>query len=182
MKIQSTAILMLGLILLVTGCSEGGSVSENTTPETPEPPELTERVALLMGGWPHAKAITETGKATALRIGRDDDFNETYLSEEIELTAEQRQTLVELLARDDAYLWDSAKGCEPMNGVLLRFTDGATYARVRFCFSCQIVEYRPGSSEDFDPINDELVEWVKGVFPDDEAIQSLGTADEASGL
>lgn len=172
----SYSILLLGLLLAVTGCSDSGKVSK------PQPPELTERVAMLMGGWPHAEAITETGKATAFRIGRDDDFKEIMLSDGIALTDTQRQTLVGLLARDDAYDWEIAKGCEPMNGVLVTFEDGATFARVRFCFQCQILEYRPGSSEDFDPINAELVDWAKGVFPDDKAIQSLGTEEEASGL
>lgn len=179
MNLQSIVIMVLGLFLFFSGCSESSSVSEQ---QPSQPPVLTERVAKLMGGWPHAKAITETGKATAYRIGRDDNFNEIKLSSAISITDEQRQTLVGLLARDDAYEWDIAKGCEPMNGVLVTFDDGATYARVRFCFRCQILEYRPGSSEDFDPINAELVRWVKAVFPDDEAIQSLGTEDEASGL
>ena len=179
MNNQITVIMLLGLFLLVSGCSESSSVSEQ---QPSEPPKLTERVAMLMGGWPHATAITETGKATAYRIGRDEDFNEIMLSDGIALTDEQRQTLVGLLARDDAYEWDIAKGCEPNNGVLVTFEDGATFARVRFCFSCQILEYRPGSSEDFDPINAQLVKWVKGVFPDDAAIQSLGTKEEASGL
>jgi hypothetical protein len=173
-------IIMLGLALTLAGCSDNAPANGEKTP--PGQLELTERVAMLMGGWPHAKAITETGKATAFRIGRDDDFKEVMLSDGIALTDAQRQTLVGLLARDDAYLWDIAKACEPMNGVLVTFEDGATFARVRFCFSCMILEYRPGSSEDFDPINAELVEWVKGVFPDDKAIQSLGTEDEASGL
>lgn len=164
------------LFLVAAGCSDSGHVDQPITPK------LTERVALLMGGWPHAKAITETGKATAFRIGRDDEFNEIKLSDGIALIDAQRDALAGMLARDDAYLWDIAKGCEPMNGVLVTFEDGATYARVRFCFSCQILEYSPGSSEDFDPINAELVEWVKAVFPDDEAIQSLGTIDEPSGL
>ena len=182
MQFKISLTLMLGLAFTLGGCSERGPVSENQQPGPSEPPELTERVAMLMGGWPHAKAITETGKATAYRIGKDEQFKEVMLSEGIALTDEQRQALVGLLARDDAYGWDYGKGCEPMNGLLVTFEDGATYARIRFCFSCEMLEYRPGSSEDFDPINDELVKWVKGVFPDDEAIQSLGTEDEASGL
>ena len=177
MRINTTlSIFLFGLLLTASGCSDSGKVSK------PQPPELTERVAMLMGGWPHAKAITETGKATAYRIGRDDDHNEVMLSDGIALTEAQRQTLVGLLARDDAYDWEVAKGCEPMNGVLITFEDGATFARVRFCFQCQILEYRPGSSEDFDPINAQLVDWVKGVFPEDKAIQSIGTDEEASGL
>ena len=173
-------ILFTGFVLTtltLQACSDSGVPDPQ-----PAPPELTERVAMLMGGWPHAKAITETGKPTAFRIGRDDDFNEVMLSDGVELTDEQRQTLVSLLSRDDAYDWDIAKGCEPMNGVLVTFEDGATYARVRFCFQCMILEYKPGSSEDFDPINAELVEWVKGVFPNDKAIQSLGTKEQAPGL
>ncbi|MFK7790066.1 MAG: hypothetical protein AB8C95_11325 [Phycisphaeraceae bacterium] len=177
MRINTTcSLILLGLLLTVCGCSDSNNVSK------PEPIELTERVAMLMGAWPHANAIIETGKATAVRIGKDDQFKENTLGERIDLTSEQRQTLVGLLAREDAYLWDIQKDCLPTPGVLIEFTDGATYARVRLCFSCQMVEYTPGSSGNFDPINTELVDWVKGVFPEDEAIQSLGTPDAASGL
>jgi len=175
------SILSLVMLLALTGCSEVPVSNPEPDPQ-PAAPELTERVAMLMGGWPHAKAITETGKPTAFRIGKDDDFNEVKLSDGIELTPEQRQTLVDLLAKDDAYGWEIAKGCEPMPGVLITFEDGATYARIRICFSCQMIGFKPGSWEDFDPINAELVQWVKGVFPDDEAIQKLGTEDEEHGL
>ncbi|MFN3168917.1 MAG: hypothetical protein ACE37H_17855 [Phycisphaeraceae bacterium] len=146
--------------------------------------QLTERVAMLMGGWPHANAITTTGTATAFRItqDREDNFKEKIISEGIELSPKQREALVALLARDDAYAWDVAKGCEPMPGVLITFEDGATYARVRICFGCQMIGFTPGDWEDFDPINDELIAWAKGVFPDDQAIQSLGTEDELGGL
>lgn len=181
MRIKTMLPLFLTTVLLtIAGCAN--RADEVATPPKPTTPELTERVAMLMGGWPHAKAITETGTATAFRIGRDDDFNEVMLSEGIALTDEQSEALVGLLARDDSYGWDYAKGCEPMNGVLVTFEDGATYARIRFCFQCKILEYSPGSSEDFDPINAELIVWVKGVFPEDEAIQSLGTQDVAPNL
>lgn len=177
MLIKTTFSLILTSAMLATmGCSESSKVN------TPKPPEFTERVVELMGGASHAKAITETGSAKAYRIERDADFKEITLSEASILSDDQRQTLVGLLARDDAYLWDIAKGCEPMNGVLVTFEDGATIARIRFCFQCMILEYTPGSLEDFDPINAELIEWAKGVFPDDRAIQSLGTAGEVPGL
>ena len=175
-------ILPLILLLALSGCSD--APANDPQPQTgPQPaPELTERVAMLMGGWPHAKAITETGKATAFRIGVDEDFKEIMLSDGIELTADQRESLVSLLAQDDSYEWEIAKGCEPMPGVLITFEDGATYARTRICFSCRMIGFTPGNWEDFDPINDELVQWVKGVFPDDELIQKLGTEEEAGGL
>ncbi|MEO0475387.1 MAG: hypothetical protein AAF085_05340, partial [Planctomycetota bacterium] len=88
-------LIVLFVCLLISGCS-----TEDAAVETPSsPPELTDRVAKLMGGWPHAKAITETGKATAFRIGKDEDFKEFMLSDGVELTTAQRQALVDLLAR-----------------------------------------------------------------------------------
>lgn len=149
-----------------------------------EQAELTDRVAMLMGGWPHAKAITESGKATAYRIKMDpeQDYKEVMISGGVELTPEQRSELVGLLAKDDSYGWEYAKGCEPMPGVLVTFEDGATYARLRICFSCQMLGYKPGHWEDFDPINGKLVHWVKGVFPDDDLIQKLGTEQQEHGL
>lgn len=181
MRFHLNAIVLLGLIFVFSGCSEGGAVQ---TQSPAEQFELTDRVAMLMGGWPHAKAITESGKATAFRIklDPDQDYKEVMLGEGIELTPEQRSELVGLLAKDDSYGWDYAKGCEPMPGVLVTFEDGATYARLRICFSCQMLGYKPGQWEDFDPINGKLVQWVKGVFPDDELIQKLGTEQQEHGL
>ena len=166
---------LFALVILLQACSNG-----NTAKAPPTAPEPSERVAMLMGGWPHAKAITDTGKATAFRIMRDpdDDFKEKIISKGIALTAEQRAQLVALLADDASYGWDVAKGCEPMPGVLVTFEDGATYARARFCFSCQMVGFTPGNREDFDPINAKLVAWVKGVFPGDELIQKFGTEEQ----
>jgi hypothetical protein len=166
------------MVALMLGCAD-----PQPTQPAEESIELPERVAILMGGWPHAKAITETGKATAYRITYEQGDPDTEtLGPAITLTPKQRSELVSLLARDDAYEWDIAKGCMPMPGILITFEDGATYARVRLCYSCRMVGYRPGSWEDFDPINEPLIDWAKGVFPEDEAIQSLGTAGAERGL
>lgn len=176
MNTQSLMVITIGSLLLFSGCSESGPESERASPQTPV---LNQRVAILMGGWPHAEAITETGAATAFRIlNPEDPPEEEKTGPGVPLTKGQRQALVEALARDDAYLWDEAKDAEPKYGVLVTFEDGGTYARVRFCFKCQMLEYRPGSKGFFGPINDELVEWVKGVFPDDEGIQKLGTPED----
>lgn len=115
-------IVFAACLLFLPGCT-----GDKTDPAS-STPQLTDRVAKLMGGHPHAKAITETGKATAYRIQQDPDqnFKEVMISDGIALTPEQRGALVELLARDDAYDWDIAKGCEPMPGVLITFEDGAT--------------------------------------------------------
>lgn len=164
-------------VLPLVGCAD------RTTNSPPPIPKPTERVATLMGGHAHAQAIIETGKATAYRITNPEaEPRDEKLGPGVHLTAEQRAAIAALLARDDAYEWDVAKGCEPMPGVLIAFEDGATFARVRLCFSCQMIGFTPGSWEDFDPINKQMVAWVKGVFPDDKAIQSLGTAEEPSGL
>ncbi|MEM9345220.1 MAG: hypothetical protein AAGB26_01255 [Planctomycetota bacterium] len=171
-------LLLFFLFLTLAGCS-----NDELAVEDAAPPELTDRVAVLMGGWPHARAITETGEATAYRIELDlDTGEEKMLSEGVVLRLDQRMELTGLLSRDEAYGWDIAKGCEPIPGVLITFEDGATYARLRICFSCQMLGYTPGDWEDFDPVNDELVKWIKGVFPDDELIQALGTADDEGGL
>ncbi len=173
-------LIFMAFCFSLPSCSNGDALKE------PAKPQLTERVVRLMGGWPHTKAITETGKATAYRIqlNRENNYKEEIISEGIELNPKQRQALVGLISRDEAYEWDISKGCRPLPGVLITFEDGATYARVRFCFSCQMLQYKPSQTgwENFDPINSELIKWVKGIFPDDQAIQSLGTDEEALNL
>lgn len=159
-------ITCLLIVLPLWGCAHQ---STNNPASAPKP---SERVAMLMGGWPHANAITQTGKATAFRINYDAD-GEEQLGPPVPLTPEQREILVSLIARNDAYEWTIAKGCEPRPGVLVSFEDGATYARLRICYECRMLGFKPGAWEDFDPISDELVAWVKAVFPDDKAIQDL---------
>lgn len=167
-----TICLTLLTLLLLPACGSGSTAKNN--PATSEP---TERVAQLMGGWPHAKAITQTGKATAYRITQeldeDNTFKEVIISDGVELTPDQRRALVELLARDGSYEWDVAKGCAPMPGVLVVFEDGATLARLRICYECMMVGFKPGGWEDFDPVYAALVEWAKDVFPDDAVIRGL---------
>ncbi len=165
--VNCSALLTL---LLLPACGGGA-----TTRQSSEEIKLTDRVTTLMGGSPHAKAVTQTGKATAFRIKQDpkQDYEEVIISEGAALTPEQRAALVELLARDDAYEWEIAKGCEPMPGVLITFEDGATYARLRICFECKMLGFTPGSWEDFDPVYNDLVKWAKDVFPDDAVIQGL---------
>ena len=171
-------LCLLTALLALAACSN--NEDSVTTPE--EDLHISQRLVDLMGGYPHMDAIRTTGKATAFRIGKDDAFNEVVLGEGIVLTDEQRQALSSLLVHDHSYDWDIAKGCEPMPGVLITFEDGATVARVRLCFSCRMVGYTPGGWEDFDPVTDELVQWVKDVFPDDEVVQALGTPEQTDGL
>ncbi|MEM6505622.1 MAG: hypothetical protein AAF711_09155 [Planctomycetota bacterium] len=171
-------LFLLALSLPLAGCS-----NDELAVEDAALPKPTGRVAMLMGGWPHAKTITETGKATAYRIERDlETGEEKMLGAAVALRPGQRTELIGLLSRDDAYGWDIAKGCEPMPGVLITFEDGATYARLRICFGCQMLGYTPGGWEDFDPINGALIAWVKGVFPNDRLIQKLGTPEDEGGL
>lgn len=186
MKTIAFSTLLAIVALSLSACSKDTASSDtgSSTGSTPaaDPPQPSERVATLMGGRPHAKAITETGKATAYRIGKDDDFNEIKLSDGVALTDDQRATLFAVLANDASYEWDIAKDCEPMPGVLVTFEDGATYARLRICYSCRMLGYTPGDWEDFDPAYPELVDWAKGVFPDDQAVQQLDTFEQEHGL
>ncbi len=167
---------LISIYLVLPSCS-----SENESS-----PQMSKRVVELMGGSSQVEIIKKTGTAFAYRIQMNPklEYGEEIIGEGVQLTPEQQQGLVGLLVRDDAYGWEFAKPCKPRYGVLIKFEDEAKSVRLRFCFSCQMLEFMPSEkgSEDFDPINGELVQWVKGVFPNDTEIQSLGTPNEVHGL
>ena len=85
--------------------------------------------------------------------------------------------LSKLLLDRDNYLWDVAKGCEPIFGVRLEFTQGDKSVDLFFCFECDILAVyfrgKPVGSEDFDTMRPQLVEIVQKIFPDDMVIQDL---------
>jgi hypothetical protein len=95
----------------------------------------------------------------------------------------QAATVRELLFTDGSWLFDLAKGCEPVPGVLLRAWKGGRYADVQLCFECLMLsvtvdtpvdQFPPGNRwEDFDPVKPRLVALVKALFPSDAAIQAL---------
>ena len=82
-----------------------------------------------------------------------------------------------LLIDPDTYLWNVAKSCEFMPGVVLRLADAKTQVDVLICFSCDELEiYTNGKRaghEDFDPRRADLLHVAKKLFPKDEKIQSL---------
>lgn len=175
---RSILLVVYGVVLVA--CSKPGDSLEDSE----QPPRISQRVIDLMGGDEHADVIRYAENVIAYRIKIDpkQGFKEVQLCEGIELTGRQRRALTGLLVQDGAYEWEIAKGCQPMPGVMIAFEDGETRSELRLCFQCGIVEYLPGSHEDFDPVYAELVQWVKGVFHDDQAIQALGTTDQQDGL
>jgi len=85
--------------------------------------------------------------------------------------------VVTLLGDSRNYSWDIAKACAMMPGVALRFKKGESTTDVRFCFECRMLSIGQDSgrakAEDFDPMNDELIELMKEALPKDPVIQSL---------
>ena len=69
------------------------------------------------------------------------------------------------------------KGCEPIFGVRLEFTQGDKAVDLFFCFECDILAVyfggKPVGSEDFDTMRPQLVEIAQKVFPEDKVIQGL---------
>lgn len=81
------------------------------------------------------------------------------------------------ILRKDIYEWNSAKACEIMPGVAVRFIRGQVQLDVIFCFECDILAiYLNGQevgSEDFDRAHQELAVVVRELFPADSEIQKL---------
>ena len=107
------------------------------------------------------------------RIESKPETEEKSLTSFKPLTGERLAELQAILTDAKSYDWNIAKGCVPTPGVLIVFTKGSNRSEVRLCYFCSTVGFNPGTGEDFDPVEHELVSWVKGVFPDDEVIGSL---------
>ena len=104
-----------------------------------------------------------------------DDYKTT--AGPIDVSEALAQQTSKLLLDTDSYLWDIGKGCEPLFGVRLSFTQGEKQTDVFFCFECDILavyfQGKPVGSEDFDKIRPQLVKIMKQIFPDDAVIQGL---------
>lgn len=98
-------------------------------------------------------------------------------SNPIALSTSEVNVIRKALLRPSSYVWDTAKGCIPRWGVLVRFTHGNQVFEAYFCLECQIVAFARDSKwvggEDFDPIASLIKQIVKRHFPKDDEIQSL---------
>ncbi len=89
---------------------------------------------------------------------------------------EWTERLRSILRRPSSYLWDAAKGCVPIPGVVVRFKKDGEVVDLHFCFECQMLSIAPPGSlrwEDFDPVHAQLAALMKEVFPSDPTIQGL---------
>jgi hypothetical protein len=138
------------------------------------------RVSGLVGGEASVETIRTATNVTAYRLdgrlgAKADKSMHGYpvLAGPVEVDAASRATLADVLLDDDTYLWDVAKACEFMPGVLIRY-EGLD---VLLCFSCDELEVYVGNKqvghEDFDPRRKDLVAVAKRLFPDDAAIGKL---------
>ena len=98
---------------------------------------------------------------------------EKSLSDFQPLAGEQLEKLQILLANTDSFGWGYAKDCTFVPGVLVVLSKGSVKSEVRICFECMQVGFTPGHLEDVDPVEQELIDWAKSVFPNDDTINSL---------
>ena len=98
---------------------------------------------------------------------------EESLSDFKPLAGKQLKELQSLLTDTDSYGWDYAKDCVFSPGILIVFSKGDVKSEVRICFECMIIGFTPGHLEDVDPVEQELIDWAKSVFPNDKIISSL---------
>lgn len=139
--------------------------------------------AAVLGSPAIVETIAQADQVEVYRLANG-QFYKAKLSEyeiasgPLQPTAEQARQLQAVLTARDSYLYDIAKSCEPIFGIRATFTRGDQQVDVVFCFECMILavyqhnQYVAGAN--FDPVNDQLAAIMKTLFPDDEAIQSLG--------
>jgi hypothetical protein len=82
------------------------------------------------------------------------------------------------LTDKSSYPWSQEeKDCMPLYNARIRFLKAENTITADFCFGCQIVLFsRNGTAintQDFDPINDEIFESIRAMFPDDKVVLSI---------
>lgn len=145
------------------------------------------RVVDFLGG-AHAHDLiigAATARVEAYRIdggprmkptGGEEMHGYPVLAGPVAVDAKSRGELADVLTSDATYLWDVAKACAFMPGVLVRY-EGTERIDVLLCFSCdELAIYRNGkllNREDFDPRRKDLVRVVQRLFPADPALAKL---------
>jgi len=85
----------------------------------------------------------------------------------------------EILSRPSSYYdaGNSAKACMPMPGFVVGFTREKQEVDVFLCFECDVLTVQVGESfkaqGDFDPSHNELLRFVKMLYPNDDRVQAL---------
>lgn len=141
-----------------------------------------EDIPKLFGGSDGVQLVRQATSVRAYRVVGTSEFHKSLdkyemQGEPAEVSASQAKALQDLLLDHDSYKWNVAKSCLPIYGVRAQFLKGDQAVDVLFCFECNVLAvFRNGrfvAGEDFDPIRGPLLEIVKPLFPDDEAIQEL---------
>ena len=128
----------------------------------------TRRVTALLGG----DGIETATRVTAYRIDpmkRGGIHGYAKVAGPVEVDDATRAELADVFLDDATYRWDSAKACEFLPGVMLRY-EGSGTTDVLLCFSCdELTVYRDDrrvGREDFDSRRTDLVRVAKRLFPD----------------
>jgi hypothetical protein len=129
-----------------------------------------------------AAIVKSPATVTAYRLADSSTYREKIadyktVGDPVDVDAETTTKLAAVLLEPRGYLWDLAKGCDPLYGVRLEFKRKDETVDVVFCFQCDILTVYhngvAGASEDFDPLRPALVPLMKTIFPKDGEIQSL---------
>ena len=164
------------LFLLFAGCSS--SEVKESQPEQ----SVSKSVVELLGGQDVVAVINNAEIVSGYLLPQKSYHQESVENYKmrlgpIELTASQKTKLSKLILSKESYIFDVAKGCAPDYGVRIEFQKGENHVDLLFCFGCsQVQVYKNGKSlsgGEFDPVEKQLAELMKEIFPEDELIQSL---------
>jgi hypothetical protein len=155
----------------------------------------TPRVVALLGGADSVRMLTAPAAGASLEAWRvaaepgprgaappagPQLHGHAIVAGPVALDAASAAALADVLTSDATYLWEVAKACEFLPGVVVRWREGATTLDVLVCFSCDELEVvRDGARvgrEDFDPRRADLVRVAKRLFPADAQLQALREA------
>ncbi len=144
------------------------------------------RIVQLYGGQGSVHAIQEPTRVEAFRIdpmissasaGLERVGLHKVTAGPVAVDAAGAAELADIFLAPSTYDWHSAKSCEFLPGVGLRFTRDVSRVDVALCFECDMLTiHRHGKRigvEDFDDERPRLVALMKRLFPDDAEIQGL---------
>ncbi len=179
-RISVLAQLVVGTgLLTITGCEEAAppKAGQDVTPQL----SLEEHLLHAFGSKNGIAVIRNAESVQAYRLAPENSYAKSF--DDYESTSDAIPLSGKLAERTKTCLLNNRhciggeKGCRPDYGVRLHFSHGDESIDVLLCFSCKILRVYQNSKlvggGHFDTIEEELLDIVKQLFPDDDGIQAL---------
>ncbi len=172
---------LLSFMLLVAFSNAGELLIEET--KFPLPEKRPSNVAELFRTAENLEIIKQPDRVEVCILNPDLAPGEEFTDKTKEgpyklVPAESAKWVSAKLAGNESYLLSQEeKDCLPLYNARVRFSKGADTITADLCFGCKIMRFSRDNTvinlNDFDPIDSDLFEYVRALFPDDKVVLSI---------